>query len=313
MRTGKGEMREVILAVHGMTCSACVNTLTTQLRALAGVIKCDISLVTNECQVAYDDGVTTDSIKETIEDCGFDCEILDDKDTTTTTTRQGLLSIQGMTCGSCVSTVTKQVEGIEGVESVVVSLVTEECHVIYDPSKTTLDSIRETIEDCGFDSSIITDDVGAPNLSEKTVVLKLLEDSDDECPPPLSSFTERFQFLLDLGVISIDISDELRTLTVKYNSNKLGIRDLLTHIETTGCKFTVYSNLNSSTQLRLLSKEEEIKFWKRNCINSSLLALTCMVLYMIVPMMAPSLVHKHIFPYRETSFIKGLFTETLLV
>lgn len=56
MRTGKGEMREVILAVHGMTCSACVNTLTTQLRALAGVIKCDISLVTNECQVAYDDG-----------------------------------------------------------------------------------------------------------------------------------------------------------------------------------------------------------------------------------------------------------------
>lgn len=312
MRTGKGEMREVILAVHGMTCSACVNTLTTQLRALAGVIKCDISLVTNECQVAYDDGATTDSIKETIEDCGFDCEILDDKDTTTTTTRQGLLSIQGMTCGSCVSTVTKQVEGIEGVESVVVSLVTEECHVIYDPSKTTLDSIRETIEDCGFDSSIITDDVGAPNLSEKTVVLKLLEDSDDEFPPPLSSFTESFQFLLDLGVISIDISDELHTLTVKYNSSKLGIRDLLTHIENTGCKFTVYSNLNSSTQLRLLSKEEEIKFWKRNCISSSLLALTCMALYMIVPMMAPSLVHKHIFPYRETSFIKGLFYRDII-
>ncbi|CAI4058710.1 hypothetical protein SKDZ_04G4730 [Saccharomyces kudriavzevii ZP591] len=301
-------MREVILAVHGMTCSACVNTLSTQLRALSGVTKCDISLVTNECQVAYGNGVTTDSIRETIEDCGFDCEVLRDTDIMTATTNEGLLSVQGMTCGSCVSTVTKQVERIEGVESVVVSLVTEECHVLYDPSKTTLETVRETIEDCGFDSSILIDDVGTADITEKTVVLKITEDPHNaESPLVLSSLNERLQYLLDLGVRSMEISDELHTITLKYNINEIGIRDLLGHLRTTGYVFTVFSNLDSITQLRLLSKEDEIRFWKRNSITSTFLAITCMLLYMIVPMMAPTLLQNHIFPYKETSFIKGLF------
>ncbi|QHS72466.1 Cu(2+)-transporting P-type ATPase CCC2 [Saccharomyces paradoxus] len=300
-------MREVILAVHGMTCSACVNTITTQLRALEGVTKCDISLVTNECQVKYDNEVTADSIKEIIEDCGFDCEVLRDSDITVTSTREGLLSIRGMTCGSCVSTVTKQVEGIEGVESVVVSLVTEECHVIYDPSKTTLETVREMIEDCGFDSSIIIDGNGSADMAEKTVILKVTRAFEDESPLILSSISERFQFLLDLGVKSIEISDDMHTLTIKYSSTELGIRDLLTHLESTGYKFTIFSNIDNTTQLRLLSKEDEIRFWKKNCIKSTLLAITCMLLYMLVPMMAPKVIQNHIFPYKETSFIKGLF------
>ena len=180
-------MREVILAVHGMTCSACTNTINTQLRALKGVTKCDISLVTNECQVTYDNEVTADSIKEIIEDCGFDCEILRDSEITAISTKEGLLSVQGMTCGSCVSTVTKQVEGIEGVESVVVSLVTEECHVIYEPSKTTLETAREMIEDCGFDSNIIMDGNGNADMTEKTVILKVTKAFEDESPLILSS------------------------------------------------------------------------------------------------------------------------------
>ncbi|CAI4367335.1 CMF_collapsed_G0012330.mRNA.1.CDS.1 [Saccharomyces cerevisiae] len=305
-------MREVILAVHGMTCSACTNTINTQLRALKGVTKCDISLVTNECQVTYDNEVTADSIKEIIEDCGFDCEILRDSEITAISTKEGLLSVQGMTCGSCVSTVTKQVEGIEGVESVVVSLVTEECHVIYEPSKTTLETIREIIEDCGFDSNIIMDGNGNADMTEKTVILKVTKAFEDESPLILSSVSERFQFLLDLGVKSIEISDDMHTLTIKYCCNELGIRDLLRHLERTGYKFTVFSNLDNTTQLRLLSKEDEIRFWKKNSIKSTLLAIICMLLYMIVPMMSPTIVQDRIFPYKETSFVRGLFYRDIL-
>ena len=104
----------------------------------------------------------------------------------------------------------------------------------------------------------------------------------------------------------------MHTLTIKYCCNELGIRDLLRHLERTGYKFTVFSNLDNTTQLRLLSKEDEIRFWKKNSIKSTLLAIICMLLYMIVPMMWPTIVQDRIFPYKETSFVRGLFYRDIL-
>lgn len=95
------------------------------------------------------------------------------------------------------------------------------------------------------------------------MILKVTKAFEDESPLILSSVSERFQFLLDLGVKSIEISDDMHTLTIKYCCNELGIRDLLRHLERTGYKFTVFSNLDNTTQLRLLSKEDEIRFWKK--------------------------------------------------
>ncbi|CAI4364755.1 CBK_G0011320.mRNA.1.CDS.1 [Saccharomyces cerevisiae] len=50
---------------------------------------------------------------------------------------------------------------------------------------------------------------------------------EDESPLILSSVSERFQFLLDLGVKSIEISDDMHTLTMKNNvmSTRLSITD----------------------------------------------------------------------------------------
>ena len=82
--------------VNGMTCSACVNTVTSQVSKLAGVSDCQVSLVTNECDVKFSDDSEcgTEKVVETIEDCGFECSVIEESGSSQ---NEALLTVQGMT------------------------------------------------------------------------------------------------------------------------------------------------------------------------------------------------------------------------
>ncbi|GAM83096.1 hypothetical protein ANO11243_010820 [Dothideomycetidae sp. 11243] len=78
------------------------------------------------------------------------------------------LKVDGMTCGACTSSVEAAFKDLEGVGSVSVSLVMERAVVMHDPSKISPDSVREAIEDRGFDAEVLSTD--AP-LEEESVSL----------------------------------------------------------------------------------------------------------------------------------------------
>lgn len=61
------------------------------------------------------------------------------------------LKVIGMSCTHCVNSVESNVGKIQGVSSVKVDLVNGEVAVKYDDSKTSLDEIKETIENQGYD------------------------------------------------------------------------------------------------------------------------------------------------------------------
>lgn len=61
------------------------------------------------------------------------------------------LAVRGMTCGHCESSVKGALEGIEGVEGVEVSLDTGKVNVIYDEATANIESMREAVEDQGYD------------------------------------------------------------------------------------------------------------------------------------------------------------------
>lgn len=61
-----------ILIVDGMTCSHCESSVTKALTDVSGVSNVDVNLETKEVNVEYSEDVNKESLKEAVEDIGFD-------------------------------------------------------------------------------------------------------------------------------------------------------------------------------------------------------------------------------------------------
>ncbi|MEH7378920.1 copper chaperone CopZ [Bacillus sp. JJ1533] len=61
------------------------------------------------------------------------------------------LNVQGMSCGHCVKAVEGSVGKLEGVDQVNVKLDEALVEIAFNESKVSLDTIKETIEDQGYD------------------------------------------------------------------------------------------------------------------------------------------------------------------
>jgi len=61
------------------------------------------------------------------------------------------LNVEGMSCSHCVNAVTKAVTALDGVSGVSVSLEGKTVGVDFDEEKVSLDSIKEAIEEEGYD------------------------------------------------------------------------------------------------------------------------------------------------------------------
>ncbi len=61
------------------------------------------------------------------------------------------LTVKGMSCDHCVKAIEGSVGELSGVESVKVDLKAESVNVKFNPEIVTLDQIKETIDDQGYD------------------------------------------------------------------------------------------------------------------------------------------------------------------
>lgn len=61
------------------------------------------------------------------------------------------LNVKGMSCGHCVKAVEGSVGALQGVEQVKVNLEAGKVDVAFDSDKVTVERIKETIDDQGYD------------------------------------------------------------------------------------------------------------------------------------------------------------------
>ncbi|MCX7922268.1 MAG: copper chaperone CopZ [Clostridia bacterium] len=61
------------------------------------------------------------------------------------------LTVEGMSCSHCENSVKKSVGSLNGIDSVEVNLKEKRVNVVYDPEKVSLQTIKDTIEDQGYD------------------------------------------------------------------------------------------------------------------------------------------------------------------
>jgi len=62
-----------------------------------------------------------------------------------------VLNVEGMSCSHCENAVKKSVGALNGVDNVIVDLKGKKVTVEYDADKVTVDIIKDTIEDQGYD------------------------------------------------------------------------------------------------------------------------------------------------------------------
>ncbi|XP_065149700.1 copper-transporting ATPase 2 [Paramisgurnus dabryanus] len=150
---------EVRMNVQGMTCQSCVRSIEARIGNLQGVIGVKVSLSDKEVSVRFNPvELTSEILKENIEDMGFDATILHGSSQlqplgTGTCAAQisdwseVTLDVKGMHCGSCVKNITATLSGMLGVNSVFVSLEKGSVDLRFDPSLLTLDTVKGLLEE----------------------------------------------------------------------------------------------------------------------------------------------------------------------
>ncbi|XP_040281986.1 copper-transporting ATPase 2 isoform X2 [Bufo bufo] len=164
--------------IEGMHCKSCVHNIEGSISELPGVQDIKVSLENKNAVISFIGGITSLlTLKEAIEALPpghFKVTLPADdehspasrlkttlhsstKQIQRTTTKTALISIGGMTCGSCVSTIENTISQRKGVQSISVSLPEGMGTVLYIQTETNSEEIRAAIADMGFDATIISD------------------------------------------------------------------------------------------------------------------------------------------------------------
>jgi Cu+-exporting ATPase len=256
------------LKVTGMTCSNCTQAITKAIQPLQGVSKFDISLITEEAVVDHNDSITAAQLKEEIEDCGFDAEVIETADFSHDEIVETVISVKGMTCGACTSSVTNVLNDLSGVVGASVSLLTEQALVKHYKSLGA-NELCEAIEDCGFDAKVLE------TLDSKQS--PLMETTNFEVDN-----VEGFEALNAChGVISTLLIGD-GCLAIKYDSNVTGVRDLIASMREININATPQKVVDVGSQLETLKKLKEISFWKWNFIKTAVVGFPMFIVHHVL-------------------------------
>ncbi|MBA0875895.1 hypothetical protein Goshw_008820, partial [Gossypium schwendimanii] len=222
-----------------------------------------------------------ESIREAIEDAGFQAALIQDE-TDDKSVQVCRIRINGMTCTSCSSTLENTLQAVPGVQKVQVALATEEAQIHHDPKIITYNQFMEKIEEAGFGAVLVStgEDMSKINLRIEGVrtvnSMRMLESSLQSLP----------------GVQAVQTSPELKTIAVSYKPDMTGPRNFIKVIDSTGSsrrfKATIYPEGEGAG--RESHRKEEIKQYFRSFLWS-LIFTTPVFLTSMVFMYIPGIKH----------------------
>lgn len=103
------------LSIEGMTCASCVGRVEKALKKVDGVEKAEVNLATEKALILASQPLDRALLIKAVQRAGFDVPAIQPIE----------LSIDGMTCASCVARVEKALKKVPGVEQANVNLATE--------------------------------------------------------------------------------------------------------------------------------------------------------------------------------------------
>ena len=129
--------------VEGMTCASCVAHVSKAISNIEGVKDVNVNLMTHKAFVTFEDEIDNVRVIEAVKNSGYEASVPSEMKALD-------LSIEGMTCASCVASIEKGVMALDGVGSISVNLLGEKAHLEYDPAMVKSDDIIKSIETVGY-------------------------------------------------------------------------------------------------------------------------------------------------------------------
>lgn len=176
------------------------------------------------------------------------------------------LHVSGMTCASCVAAIEKHVSKIKGVKTVVVALIAAKAEIDYAPGIVKPSTIADSITQLGFPTTVMekaTEGEVNVNIAGMTCssCVNLIETSLVKVP----------------GIESAVVTLNLAKGKVKFNTSKIGPRDVVEAINSLGFTATLSSNVDKHDYLE---HKEEIRKWRSSFLISLVFGMPCMVIMM---------------------------------
>lgn len=312
----KRNISTTTITVGGMTCGACTSAVEGAFKDVAGVTSFSISLLSERAVIEHDPTViSAEKLAETIEDVGFDAEVLDTVAATPATKKSKkskqqktlitTVAIEGMTCGACTSAVEAGFKDVDGVYQFNISLLANRAVLVHDPSKLTDAQIVEIIEDRGFDAEVVSSvdsSIQQSSSSNAPVQLKIYG-------LPNSGAAQELEGLLKKrsGIISATVNFNTSRATIQREPQIVGIRAIVEAVEAAGYNALVADSEDNNAQLESLAKTKEIKEWRRAVIFSAWFAVPVFLTSMFIPMFMPRFLN-----FGAIRLIPGLFLGDVL-
>lgn len=252
-----------VIPVEGMTCNSCVNAITKALSPLVDIVQVDLE--NNNTTVTFDKStISLNKIIEAIEDCGFDVP-----SSSSSSTKTLILSVQGMTCQSCVKSITKSCADLNGIESVDVDLEAAMATIIYRPNLTAPQIIMNAIEECGFDVADNSDMQNNNNLLLIPPIMHTEVDMDEAsninpitvtaqlriggmtCASCVNSIERGLS--TEQGIIAVQVSLLAESASITYTPSITNTDQMIEYIEDMGFDASLtIDDITSSDQLSKL-------------------------------------------------------------
>ncbi|WP_457092941.1 heavy metal translocating P-type ATPase [Microvirga sp. P5_D2] len=142
------ELQSIDIPVEGMSCASCVGRVEKAIRSVGGVTAANVNLATERAHVSFAPGeADPKAVAEAIRATGYE-----------PAESQVDLTIEGMTCASCVARVEKALKRVPGVLDANVNLATERASVRYLGGHDIVERMREAVDATGYEAREIGQD-----------------------------------------------------------------------------------------------------------------------------------------------------------
>ena len=135
------------LPIEGMTCASCVGRVEKALKKVEGVENAEVNLATEKAMISSSQPLDLIAVTKAVERAGY--KIL--------ASQPIELSIEGMTCASCVGRVEKALKKVEGVQQANVNLATERAWVQGNAQVQSSDLIQ-AVKKAGYHAKLVEQD-----------------------------------------------------------------------------------------------------------------------------------------------------------
>ncbi|XP_030538021.1 probable copper-transporting ATPase HMA5 [Rhodamnia argentea] len=161
-----------------------------------------------------------------------------------TSEARAVLSVVGMTCSACAGSVEKAVKRLPGIREAVVDVLNGRAQVLYYPSFVNEETIRETIEDVGFQAALIKDE-----MSERTTQLCRIRINGMTCTSCSSTVEAALQAVQ--GVLKAQVALATEEAQVQFDPRATNLGLLLKTIEDTGFEAILVSTGEDVSNIHL--------------------------------------------------------------